>query len=826
MIAEEATYHYLCAMRKLHCYYIRRLSLSIVAIFIFFTSSIAAETTHKHTTTAIVATDTSKVKDLDEVVIVSQPKDRQKLRQQPISSSIFTGNDIGRLYVNSLSNLSSHVPSLCMPEYGSRLTSSMYIRGIGSRVNSPAVGIYSDGIPLVCKGMFNGHNYQTDRIDVIRGPQGTLYGMNTEGGLIRIYSRNPMTYQGTEFKLGVGTHFQRYIEAAHLAKINSDVAFSIASFYNGNNGFQRNSTTGRHADNRNEAGAKTRWAIRLGNGLSADIIADYQYSRERAFAYGIYNIEDRTTASPSNNRDNNYTRNMLNSGLTLKYVTDNVIVNSTSGYQFMSDCMNMDQDYIVADLMHLSQKQLMNAVTEELTIRSSGTGKWQWTNGIFGSYQWLKTDAPVYFDKDFTSQISSDVQSSMYNAMIAAIAGRYMAAGMTPAAARAAAETFIANNGGINVDTKMDVPGIFRTPQSNIGIFHESDIELTNNLRLTLGLRYDYNHVSINYNTRASMNMTANVMGTVRTNILTSILTSATHNCYNQMLPKIGLTYTTHSDGSNVYFVISKGYRAGGYNIQMFSDILQSELNNNKANAMNGNYEVTHNSDDYNRVNNTITYKPEQSWNYEIGTHLNLFDNKIHADFAAYYMQIRDRQLSVMAGTYGFGRMLVNAGKSYSCGFEASLRGCLAANRISWTANYSLTHAVFEEYKDYNDGILIDYKDKRVPFIPRHTIGASIEYRKPLSTDNKKTLIVGTDITAQGRIYWDENNTYSQPLYAILGCHAGIDTSKYTLRLWCKNLTNTKYNSFAFDSSASGQKIYLAQKGFPITAGIELTIRR
>ena len=87
-------------------------------------------------------------------------------------------------------------------------------------------------------------------------------------------------------------------------------------------------------------------------------------------------------------------------------------------------------------------------------------------------------------------------------------------------------------------------------------------------------------------------------------------------------------------------------------------------------------------------------------------------------------------------------------------------------------------------------------------------------------------LFIGTDITAQGRIYWDENNTYSQPFYAILGCHTGIDTGKSSIRLWCRNITNTKYNTFAFDSSVSGQKIYLAQKGYTITVGIELTIKR
>ena len=88
-----------------------------------------------------------------------------------------------------------------MPEYGSRYTSSMYMRGIGSRVNSPAVGMYVDGMPIQSKSAFNFHTYDIDRVDVLHGPQGTLYGMNTEGGLIRLYSKNPFEYQGTDLKL-------------------------------------------------------------------------------------------------------------------------------------------------------------------------------------------------------------------------------------------------------------------------------------------------------------------------------------------------------------------------------------------------------------------------------------------------------------------------------------------------------------------------------------------------------------------------------------------------------------------------------------------------
>ena len=110
--------------------------------------------------------DTSKVVDLDEIVVVSQPKDGRLLRHQPLSSTVLTQREMQMLGVNDVAQLSQYVPSFSMPQYGSRLTSSMYIRGIGSRINNPAVGIYYDNIPLMSKAAFNHHFYHIDRVDV------------------------------------------------------------------------------------------------------------------------------------------------------------------------------------------------------------------------------------------------------------------------------------------------------------------------------------------------------------------------------------------------------------------------------------------------------------------------------------------------------------------------------------------------------------------------------------------------------------------------------------------------------------------------------------
>ena len=181
--------------------------------------------------------DTSKVIDLDEVVVVSQPKESFRMRQQPLSGNMFSAGDLSALGVRDLRELSQYVPSFTMPNYGSRYTSAMYVRGIGARENSPAVGMYVDGIPLLNKSLFNSHLYGVERVDVLRGPQGTLYGMNTEGGLMRVYSKNPFQYQGTDVRLSFGTRMYRNAEVAHYNKVNDRFAFSVAGFYSGQNGF-------------------------------------------------------------------------------------------------------------------------------------------------------------------------------------------------------------------------------------------------------------------------------------------------------------------------------------------------------------------------------------------------------------------------------------------------------------------------------------------------------------------------------------------------------------------------------------------------------------
>ena len=814
-----------------------------------------------------VLADSSKVVDLDEVVVVAQPKEQVRLRLQPMSSSVFGSEQLQQLNVRDLSQLSQYVPSFVMPSYGSRLTSSMYVRGIGSRINNPAVGVYYDNIPLMSKAAFNNHFYMLDRVDILRGPQGSLYGQNTEGGLVRIYSKDPTRYQGTDLRLGLGTGLWRNVEVAHHHRPSESLAFTVAGFYNGLKGFINNQCFDEKNDRSLEAGGKARLIFQPTAKLKIDWTADYQYANQNGFGYGeFYPIgsmpkddgvlpiaADDHVQDPATTIMNGYKRNMLTTGLSLSADLGSLLFTSTTSYQFLQDRMLMDQDYMAPDYLQLEQRQKMNALTQEFVLRSHDRSRWQHTSGLFGSYQWLRTDAPVSFGDAITGPISTAITNAMtsamrqsmyprmYQQMYAQMLEQMTAQGLPAAAAEAAAakaaeaaanKAVEAAIGGVSMSAEMAVPESFKTPTMNLALFHESNLLLTDRLKLTIGLRLNFDRVKIEYDALAYMNMTGGTAERQATYHLTSHVTDSRQKSFTQLLPKLGLTYDLGAQTGNVYALVAKGYRAGGYNIQMFSDVLQTELNAHQQDAMRGDYDVAHTDADYDAIAETIAYKPEESWNFELGSHLNLFGGSTHLDIALYYMLIRNQQLSIMEPNSNYGRMMVNAGRSHSLGAEATLRGRALDNRLDWALSYGFTSAKFDEYEHTNLsgwtpssasddsylGMSRDYNGNYVPFVPQHTLSAMADYRIT------SRLTFGANVSAQGRTYWDEANSFDQPFYALVGAHADYDFGPAVVSLWARNLTNTHHNTFAVQSSAAGGARYFAQRANPIQLGFDVSL--
>ena len=748
-------------------------------------------------------TDTARVIDIEEAVVVAAPKQNVKLRKSPLSVTMISSKDMENMGITEMNELSGVVPNLFIPNYGSRITSAVYVRGIGSRSGTPAVGLYVDNIPVIDKSTYDFNFLDVERIDLLRGPQATLYGRNTMGGLMRVYTRNPFKKQGTEVALGASTKDGGY-KASFMTyqKLSDKFAFSFGGLYQGAAGFFRNDSTGKKVDKEQDVAVRMRAVYKPISRLTFDFTANYEYSDEGAYPYRYDGATDgKTEEYPTlvggitANRQSSYRRGVLNAGVSAEYKADNFILSSVTGYQNLSDRMYMDQDFIYKDIYTLEQKQKANTITEELTIRSIGKGKWQWTTGAFGMYQMMRTSAPVSFYSDGIDWLNGTI-SNVFTQKIPPSISQML-------------------NMSLNINNELlRINGDFRTPILSTAVFHESTLKdiFTDGLAITLGLRLSYENQRLSYASRSAdgidytfamnpaMPMIPSMSKTLQS--AAALPEGKMKKDDTQLLPKIGLTYDVN-EGTNIYLAFSKGYRSGGYNIQMFSEIIQNVMMNEmKAGVkslmpqnVQGMMGEFMSPSDIN-LKQTVSYKPEYSWNYEFGVHHNLFDKRLQMDFSAFYMDTHDQQISRFAQS-GMGRILVNAGRSHSMGFELALRSALLENNLNLMLSYGFTHAEFDRY-DVGDNT--DYTGNRVPMIPNHTLGLQTDYRLPFKNSLLHSLTFSANMRGMGRIYWTEANNAYQNFYATLGAGVTADFGKIKMGVRGENITSSRYDTFYFES--------------------------
>lgn len=799
--------------------------------------------------------DTLRIMDIDEVRVVAQPKQWRRLREQSVAATGMSDIDLQNTHSTSLKELSGYVPNFFMPDYGSHLTGAVYIRGVGSRINSPAVGLYIDHAPMVEKSGYDLDLLDIERVDVLRGPQGTLYGSNTMGGLVCLYTKNPLTYQGTDVRFSASNKDNKErAEFSHHQRLNDRWGLSLGGFYENKRGMYRNTYRNAWQDRSESAGGKLRLVGMLASHLMTDLNLRYQYTDESAYPYyyagvaGTSTVEDMDSLKGriNNNRNSGYRRNLFTGSLRFVYETDKGTLTSITGYQHLTDKMQFDQDCLPGDYFTLTDRQRSNTLTEELVWKNRDTRHWLGSTGLFFSKQWLHTNAPVYFESDGVAMLEGTVNSNLSSVIPASVA------------------SMMTMNFSFS-DTQLPVVGSFDTPTTDYAIFHQSTFKdvLTHGLSFTVGLRAELQRLSIRYNTGCDVasrtSMTMNSMhATIPVDANSSVwYVGDIHKNYTQLLPKLAVQYDI-TPRTNLYATVSKGYRSGGYNIQMFSDIISYALRQQMMGDIKAAYpdavdkfaaenpampdrvvsmikgmgdNIPDGKTLSHDVSSVISYKPEYSWNYEVGAHFAHANHRLQGDIALFYMDIENQQVAKFAGNTGYGRTMANAGRGESYGVELSGQWMIPALYTTLNANYGYTHATFREYTDSvsvtdangTHTEEVSYKGKRTPFVPQHTASIGLEFSYPLQKSCITRLFCGANATGAGKVYWTEANDWGQDFYITLGAHAGVEIKHITtVELWGKNLTNSHYDAFGFESSITGTTRRFAQYGKPLQVGVDV----
>ena len=713
-------------------------------------------------------------------VQVTAIKQGPVLRSTAVASTILGSRAVTRGGISALKEISLAVPNFHAPDYGSRMTSSIYVRGLGARIDQPVIGLNVDNVPLLNKNAFDTELADIERIEVLRGPQSTLYGRNTMGGVVNVYTLSPLTYEGVRALAEYGSGNTLRLRASTYYRPLPDVGCSVTGFYTRSDGFFENEYTHKTCDREWQAGG--RWKIQWDNrrGLRLDNTLALARLEQGGYPYAYAGEaiveEGETILRPGQiayNDPCSYLRTSISDGLTVRYDAARYSVSSITSYQYTDDAMTLDQDFTPLSYFTLRQAIREHALTEDLVFRSRGRERYGWLFGAFAFYRHQRMDAPVNFKRTGIERLILDNANRMLDLL------RY------------------------EIDAEeLPLSSRFRMPAWGTALYHESRLRL-GRWHLTAGLRADFERTQLRYRSRTELNYTLSVNGNAPTPQSISIDdTGDLAHSYLELLPKVSVMYA-FDPTRNLYLSVSRGYKAGGFNTQMFSDLLQEKL---QAMMISGVAE-----EDPDRM----SYRPEYSWNFEFGGHFSCMEGAVRGDFALFWIEVRDQQLTVFPEGQTTGRMMANAGRTRSRGAELSLQFSPWRD-LDLNLNYGYTDARFLRYRSGQE----DYAGKRVPYAPEHTFAATATWSRPTGVDWLGDVVLQAGVQGAGTIAWNEENSLTEPFYALLNATVRLEHRRWSIGVWGRNLTGSVYNVFYFKSIGHE----FVQRGRPRTFGVTFTL--
>lgn len=704
-------------------------------------------------------------------ITVTAEKREENIQEVPVSVTAFSETQIEDAGITDVGELQTYIPNLSDFHFGPRggSESHLLIRGVGSLLGDSSVGFYVDDVSYLSGVSFNMTDfYDIERIEFLRGPQGTLYGRNALGGVINIITKKPTN----DFDVRAGLSFGDYNYWKYRARLNVPVVmdklfFSLSGSYSERDGYVTNDLTGDTVDDREglSGRAKLHWmpsdSLDITLGISGDRIRDGSYAIGplEEIRENPYHVRHDFTGGYSN-------ADQTREDLRVVYKTPGFTVTSITGLlQHSLESMN-DQDFTANDFFINDYKKDTDQMTQELRFSSPDDSdsplKW-----IGGTYLYRKD-----VKNDFDDIMRPDAYDFFSGGALSAL--------------------------GLDIESH----GLLKGDVDTYGgaLFGQATYTLFDKLDLTAGLRLEYEKNKAELRGDRVVNVSGPgvpflpdylddpVIGPQLAPLLYEGPTSRIDEevDYSEWLPKFTVAYHLEEDVMT-YATAAKGFRSGGFNVYLQG------------------------SDDP----DDLIYGPEYSWNYELGIKSGWFNNRLIANAALFYIDYEDQQVLQLIGASQ--TITRNAGKSTSKGFEVEL-AAKPVQGLELIANYGYTDATFDEYRDPGVGAV--YDGNKVLIVPEHDYLLAAQYRYPLTAS--LTLFSRVELHGVGELYWDYANSEKQGGYELVNARVGAEFEHFDMYFWVKNLFDQEYETIAFEFPVLG---WLGQPGNPRTIGMTLNGR-
>ncbi|MCP4119508.1 MAG: TonB-dependent receptor [Desulfobacteraceae bacterium] len=341
-------------------------TISLLTISIFFTGLAWAE----------VPSETTQ-----ETLTVTANKMEENIQKVPIAITAIDGYEIEDMNISSLGDLTDYVPNMMLFQHGPYGVNTPTVRGIQAPLytNQVAAGMFIDGVPVLSAVGFDDSLLDIERIEILRGPQGTLYGKNTEVGAINIISRLPdNTFQG-KVSADVGEDNKRVGTLSMTGPIVKDqLYFGLTGQYYTKDGYIDHGVTGEPVNDQESwyGRGQLRWTP--SDALDIQFIATMLERDD-----GAGNMVPLSGDAPAPDVDEYNKSENQSQSLKISYdITDSMILTSISTRWVYDDIRSNDYDFTQANVVRADNDRTYETLSQELRLNGS-TDRMQWVTGLY-----------------------------------------------------------------------------------------------------------------------------------------------------------------------------------------------------------------------------------------------------------------------------------------------------------------------------------------------------------------------------------------------------------------------------------------------------------
>ena len=694
----------------------------------------------------------------DEIIVTARRRD-ERLIDVPVAITAYSGEALSKAGAIDITDIGQTTPNTTLEvSRGTNSTLSAFIRGVGQQDPvsgfEQGVGLYLDDVYLNRPQAAVLDIYDVERIEILRGPQGTLYGRNTIGGAVKYVTKQLPEEFSLKIKGTLGTYDQADLVVTASAPIGDIVRVggSIARLSRG--GFGDNLTTG--LENYNKDVWAGRGTVELGGyGEPVLIRISGDYTKDKSAPRGGHRlIPSLRTNAP---------------------VLDNVF-DSRGG---LVDPKQEIESYGLA--MNVTAE-----LTDTLTLRSISA--WRKDSSAtpidFDALPAVDVDVPGFY---FNEQISQEFQLLYEGDRLKGLLGFYY----LDATADTLFDVRIFNTlAGLTAFTEADVD------TTTFAVFGDATFDFTDQLSLSVGGRYTWDTREASILRQNYLGGGSPVFGGAGVAFGAPGTDFDGKRSFNKFTPRASLSFKPTPDHT-LYASYSQGFKGGGFDPRGVGvNAPDTDGNGTRSDA---------------EIAAFLSFRPEQVESYEVGYKGSLMDGAVNVAIAGFYADYTDVQIPgsvacTVSGLPSFCGVVSNAGKATFKGVEFEGRFRLgedlaaAGDRLTLSTALGYIDADYKEYVSNIGGVPTDVADFReVQNTPKWTASGTIAYATPIGDGD---LSFGTTLSYRSKTYQFEipNPYIDQKGFAMLDASVVYTApdDRWSIGLFGKNLTDKEYKTSGY----------------------------